>query len=155
MRRAEKDLGFITNSRLNSRQPEIRLNDFDYADDIALLERTLNGAQQQLEETARLAKEVGLEINIPKTKVMVMNTDYDNQNGLKLNNETIERVDDFKYLGSLMASCETDMKTRKGQAWGAFWKMKNIWFSKSISISMKVRLFQDSCISILLYGSET
>ena len=33
--------------------------------------------------------------------------------------------------------------------------MKNIWFSKSISIGMKIRLFQASCISILLYGSET
>ena len=54
MSRAEKDFGFTTHPRLGSRQPEKRLNDLDYADDIALLERTLNGTQQQLEETARI-----------------------------------------------------------------------------------------------------
>ncbi len=41
---------------------------------------------------------------------------------LKSNNE-IEIVNDFKYLGSLV-SPEKDIKCRKGQAWGAFWKME-------------------------------
>jgi len=64
-------------------------------------------------------------------------------------------VDDFKYLGSHMVSSEKDFKCRKGQAWGAFWKLENIWKSKTTSLKLKIRIFKASCLSILLYGSET
>ena len=47
------------------------------------------------------------------------------------------------------------MQCRKGQAWGAFWKLEKIWRSKTIKIETKVRIFQAAVISILLYGSET
>ena len=66
----------------------------------------------------------------------------------------IEVVDDFKYLGSMMSCSEKDFKNRIGQAWGAFWKLEKIWKSKTTSTKMKINIFQASCISILLYGSE-
>ena len=74
---------------------------------------------------------------------------------IKHNTEYIEVVQDFKYLGAMMASSAGDIKVRKGQAWGAFWKLKDIWKAKSISIQLKIRLFKASVLSILLYGSET
>ncbi len=75
-------------------------------------------------------------------------------NCLPLNGESIEIVDDFKYLGSMISSSEKDFKNRIGQAWGAFWKLEKIWKSKTISTRMKINIFQTSCISILLYGCE-
>lgn len=45
---------------------------------------------------------------------------------ITLNQEQIEIVDDFKYLGSLVASTSADIKMRKGQACAAFWKLKDI-----------------------------
>ena len=122
-----------------------------------LLETSLERASDELKTTSENAKKVGLEINVDKTKIMIMNT-FDVQNALRLNKESsdyVEQVRDFKYLGSMMASSDTDLKNRKGQAWGAFWKLKNIWISKSTPINLKVRVFQAACISILLYGSET
>ena len=47
------------------------------------------------------------------------------------------------------------MRARKGQALGAFWKLKSIWNAKNVSIQLKVRLLKASVLSILLYGSET
>ena len=47
-------------------------------------------------------------------------------NSLTLNGESIEVVDDFKYLGSMMSCSENDFKNRIGQAWGAFWKLEKI-----------------------------
>ena len=41
---------------------------------------------------------------------------------IKLDGETIKWVENFKYLGSMMLSSETDIKISKGQAWGVFWK---------------------------------
>ncbi|CAF0980581.1 unnamed protein product [Brachionus calyciflorus] len=153
MRKSERDFGFITHPRKSQRHQQRLLNDLDYAVDIALLERSLEEAQKQLNETCRNAKEVGLEINVTKTKVMVINANKDKK--LKINNEDIEVVDEFKYLGSNMSSSEKDMKCRKGQAWSAFRSLEKIWTSKTTSIELKIRIFQASCLSILLYGSET
>ena len=83
---------------------------------------------------------------------------FDVQNALRLNVDSsgyVEQIRDFKYLGSIMESSENDLKNRKGQAWVAFWKLTNIWFSKSTRLKLKVRIFQASRVSILLYGSET
>ena len=77
------------------------------------------------------------------------------QTPLKHGENEIKIISEFKYLGSLMSSSANDMQCRKGQAWGAFWKLEKIWRSKSIQIRTKVRIFQAAIISILLYGSET
>ena len=109
-------------------------------------------SQLQLQYTSNRAKEVGLEVNIKKTEAM---TNQAKNGTIKLDGETIKWVENFKYLGSMMLSSETDIKIRKGQAWGAFWKMKDIWKSIKISLTLKINIFKASCLSILLYGSES
>ncbi len=42
----------------------------------------------------------------------------------------------------LVASSEKDIKCRKGQAWGTFWKMEKIFKSPAVDINTKVRIFQ-------------
>ena len=63
-------------------------------------------------------------------------TNQEKNGTIKLDGETIKWVENFKYLGSMMLSSETDIKIRKGQAWGAFWKMKDIW--KSMKYNEKI-----------------
>lgn len=74
---------------------------------------------------------------------------------LTLNGEVIETVENFKYLGSQMQSTEKDFEVRKGQAWGAYRQLSNIWKSKTTPVHLKINIFKASCLSILLYGSET
>jgi hypothetical protein len=47
-------------------------------------------------------KEIGLEVNADKTKYMVMARDQNvgRSHNMKIDNSSIERVEEFKYLGT-------------------------------------------------------
>ncbi|CAF1276691.1 unnamed protein product [Adineta ricciae] len=147
------EYGFITNKRQSSRQPAATIHDLDFADDIALLENSLERAQSQLIQTTKRASEVGLQINIKKTKVLT-NQNTINQS-IQLNGQDIEWTNNFKYLGSMVLDSNTDIKVRKGQAWKAFWRMKNMWKSTTIPIQLKTNIYKASCLSIFLFGCES
>ena len=55
----------------------------------------------------------------------------------------------------MVASTESDIKIRKGQAWGAFWKMKDVFLSATVTTRLKINIFNAACLSILLYGCES
>ena len=54
-----------------------------------------------------------------------------------------------------MLSSETDLKVRKGQAWGAFWKMTDIWKSTKTNLNLKINIYKASGLSILLNDCES
>ena len=64
-------------------------------------------------------------------------------------------VDNFKYLGSQMASSKADFNTRRGQAYSAFEKLDKIWSAKHVPLHLKTGIFEASVVSILLYGCES
>ena len=66
---SDVDTGVVTHPRRSRRYPARVINDLDFADDIALLESTMSQAQAQLIRTATAAKELGLIISVPKTRV--------------------------------------------------------------------------------------
>ena len=39
--------------------------------------------------------------------------------------------------------------------WSAFWKMKKLWRKESVPLDIKLKIFQTSCLSVLLYGCES
>ena len=95
---------------------------------------------------------MGLHLNSSKTKFISLNTPSD----VKLTSaeEELERVQDFKYLGSYIMSSAKDIKIRKAKAWKALNDMSKIWTS-DISRPVKSRFFFATVESVLLYGSET
>ena len=155
LKKATSDVGsgITTHPRRSRRYPAKILNDLDFADDIALLESTMSQAQAQLTRTATAAKDLGLIISVPKTEYMTANCSP--EPALQVYGEDIKHVSDFKYLGSQMASSTCDFKRRKALAWGAFWKLERLWRSHSLSITTKVKLFNTTCVTILLYGCES
>ena len=92
------DLGFTTHKRQSSRIPEKRFSEFEYVDDIGLLENDKDKAQKQLDALSSVAKEVGLVINADKTKVLSENIEPKPE--IKLDETVLEMVDDFEYLGA-------------------------------------------------------
>ena len=68
MKNAEGGHGFVTHPRRSRRDPAKILNDLDFADDIALLSGSKKDTQQQVKSHIEAAKEVGLLINIGKTR---------------------------------------------------------------------------------------
>ena len=149
----EEELGFTINPRRSRRVGPLMATDLDFADDIALVSNTASQAQELLERVENAALKVGLHMNAKKTKSMVFNqqevTTIKTTDGT-----TLEVVDDFKYLGAWTSSSLQDIRTRKAQAWKACNKLRRIWKS-NLPRSSKIRLFQATVESILLYGSES
>lgn len=67
----------------------------------------------------------------------------------------IPKTEKVKYLGSQLTSTMEDILYRKNLATNAFWKMKKIWNSKNITLKLKLRIFNSTCVAIFLYASET
>ena len=149
----DTDSGVVTHPRQSRRHPAKILNDLDFADDIALLESSIPSAQSQLTSTAAAAEQLGLIISVPKTEYMTINCNP--QPPLQVYGQPIKHVSNFKYLGSMMASGISDQTRRRALAWVAFWKLEKIWRSPSISISTKIKLFNTTCVTVLLYGCES
>ena len=75
-----------------------------------------------------------------------------------LEGETLEEVKDFRYLGSIVdthGGAEADVKKRISKASVSFHLLRNVWKSKVIGETTKIRLFNTNVKSVLLYGAET
>jgi hypothetical protein len=72
-----------------------------YADDVNILGGSVHTVKKNAEALEVAAKEIGLEVNADKTKYMVMSRDRNEGRGhsVKIDNSSIERVEEFKYLG--------------------------------------------------------
>ena len=71
-----------------------------------------------------------------------------------LNGEKIKPVDDFKYLGSYIASTERDVHIRLGKAWGVLNELHKIWKS-NLPDSIKRNFIRATVESFLVYGAIT
>ncbi|KAH9583018.1 LINE-1 retrotransposable element ORF2 protein [Schistosoma haematobium] len=133
-----------------------QLDDLDFADDLALLSRTREQIQIKTANVAAVSASVGLSIHKGKTKVLKFKAK--NSNPITLDGETLEDVESFTYLGSIVdrhGGSDADVKARIGKARAAFLQLKNIWNSKQLSTNIKVRIFNTNVKAILLYGAET
>ena len=133
-----------------------QLDDLDFADDLALLSHSHRQMQDKTTELALISAQVGLKINKRKTKIMRTNATCETP--IMLEGETLEEVKDFRYLGSIVdthGGTEADVKKRISKARVAFHLLRNVWKSKVIGETTKIRLFNTNVKSVLLYGEET
>ncbi|VDO91557.1 unnamed protein product [Schistosoma margrebowiei] len=113
-----------------------RLNDWDFADDLALLSHTHEQMQIKTVSVASFSASVGLNINKGKTKVLKYNTE--NSNPITLDGETLEDVESFTYLGSMIdeqGGSDEDVKAKIDKARIAFLQLMKIWNSKQMTAS--------------------
>jgi hypothetical protein len=68
------------------------------------LEGSVQTAKENAEALVVATKEIGLEVNAVKTKYMVMARDQNagRSHSMKIDNSSIERVEEFKYLGTTL-----------------------------------------------------
>ena len=143
--------GLTLKRRYSSRYPAEVLPDLDYADDIALLENSIQTAQDLLNRVEKACQDIGLFLNVSKTKYMHLNPSSDVQL-YAFDGSPIECVRDFKYLGSYTDS-GYDMNIRIAQAWSSIHSLQKVWKSP-VRRETKTKVFKASVESILLYGSE-
>jgi hypothetical protein len=97
-----------------------------------------------------------LRINIAKTKELRVNPKTQKQ--LKIGNQSIESVDSFTYLGSIVTregGALEDMSNRIGKGNSAFVQLCPAWKNSNISRKTKLRIFSSNVKAVLLYGAET
>ncbi|VDP27031.1 unnamed protein product [Schistosoma margrebowiei] len=117
-----------------------QLDDLDFADDLALLSHTHERMQTKTASAAAVSASA-----------------Y-SSNPITLDGETLEDVESFTCLGSIIdeqGGSDADVKARIGKARTAFLQLKNIWNSKQLSTNIKVRIFNTNVKTVLLYGAET
>ena len=133
-----------------------KLDDLDYADDIALLSSSKDHIQRKSEILDTISRSTGLIINSAKTKVIRMNNT--NEHTITINGTDIEEVDTFIYLGATVSKeggTDREKRRRLGHARVAYNKLRKIWSSSQFSRKTKLKIFKSNVISVLLYGSET
>ena len=145
--------GIVIEPRKSSRYPEVRIADLAYADDIALLNSSLQLAENLLHSVEISAAQVGLYLNAPKTKILTSNINIKSTVN-SLNGEVISHEKDFKYLGANIPNCIYDFNARKALAWSTTNKLGQIWKS-SIKRDLKIIFFRACVEGILLYNAET
>ena len=71
-----------------------------YADDVSILGGSIHTVNENAEALVVATKEIGLEVNAAKTKYMVMSREETAglSHAMKVDNSSIERVEEFKYL---------------------------------------------------------
>ena len=77
---------------------------------------------------------------------------------VKINGETIENVEEFEYLGSLLTwdnNCSKEITRRINKANGVMASMKHIWTSGKLTIESQINLLTTCVFSVLLFASET
>jgi hypothetical protein len=77
-----------------------------YADDMNLLGNNMGTIKKNTETLIDASKEVGLEVNVEKTKYMLLSRQQNvGQNrDLKIANRSFEYVSQFKHLGTTVAN---------------------------------------------------
>ncbi|VDP60378.1 unnamed protein product [Schistosoma mattheei] len=111
-----------------------QLDDLDFADDLALLSHTHE--QMQTASVAAVSESVGLNIHKANTKTLKYN--MENTNPITRDGETLEDVESFTYLGSIIdgqGGSDVDVKARIDKARTEFLQLKNIWNSKQLSFN--------------------
>ena len=77
-----------------------------YADDVNILGGSIHTVKENAEALVVATKETGLEVNADKTKYMVMSREQTAglSHTTNVDNSSIERVEEFKYLGTTLTN---------------------------------------------------
>ena len=102
-----------------------------------------------------ISKTVGLKIHKGKTKFMI---NYPNQDSLCIENEEIEKVEHYKYLGQTMYVRETtkeEIKCRIMTGWSCFGRNREVFLDEKLPMSLRRQVFDQCVLPSMTYGCQT
>jgi len=102
-----------------------------YADDVNILGRSIHTVKENAEALVAATREIGLEVSADKTKYMVRSRDQNagQNHSVRIDNSTFERVEEFKYLGTILTnqnSIAEEIKSRLRSGNACYHSVQNL-----------------------------
>src|SRR3989442_2132490 len=138
----------------------VNITNLRYADDAVLVAEKMRKMQKMIDRLSTTCQAYGMEINVKKTKVMIMNRTAKLkgiQRCIVLDGVPLEQVSRFKYLGRWItedARSDEDIRARVGMAKAAFLQNKEL-MRRNIRLSTKMKILNCYVFSVLDYGCES
>jgi hypothetical protein len=129
-----------------------------YAHDVNKLGGSVHTVKENAEGLVVATKENGLEVNADKTKYMSRDRNTVRGHSLKTDNSSIDRVEEFKYLGTTLTdqnSIQEETKSRLKLGNACYHSVQNLLSSRSLSKNLKIKIYRTITLSVVLYGCET
>ena len=145
----------------HTKTSELLIRELLFADDAALIAHSEAALQRLTSCFADSAQLFGLQVSLKKTEVLYQPAPRDvyHPPHIKILNETLKPVQQFKYLGSIIsfdAQIDSDIDNRISNASRSFGMLQNkIWKSKQLKQATKISLYKAIVLTTLMYGSES
>ena len=149
----------MRNTGLDEAQAAVKIagrniNNLRYADDTTLMAESEEELKSLLMKVKEGSEEVGLKLNIHKTKIMAS----DLITSWQIDGETVETVRAFIFLGSKITAdgdCSHEIKRCLLLGRKAMTNLDSILKSRDITLSTKVRLVKAMVFPVVMYGCES
>jgi hypothetical protein len=131
-----------------------------YSDDVNLLGDNIDTIEKNTETLIDASKEVGLEINVEKTKYMLLSCHQNaGQNrDREITNRLFGNMSQFKYLGTTVINqnlIQEEIKRTMSSGNACYHSVQNLQSSRLLSKNLKMRIYKTIILSVILYGCET
>ena len=77
---------------------------------------------------------------------------------MKIDNRSIERVEEFKYLGTALTyqnSIQEEIKRRLNLGNACYYSVPNLLSSRLLSKNLRIKIYRTIILPVVLYGCET
>ena len=131
-----------------------KINNLRYADDTTLMAESKEELKSLLMKVKEESEKVYLKLNIQKTKIMAS----DPNTSWQIDEETVETVADFIFLGSKITAdgdCNYEIKRYLLLGRKVMTNLDNILKSRDITFPTKVSLVKAMVFPVVMYGCES
>ncbi|KAK3803056.1 hypothetical protein RRG08_027978 [Elysia crispata] len=131
------------------------LTNLRFADDVALVTEKIEDMEEQLNKLNTLSLETGLRMHKGKTKYM---TNFESNENIHIENEEIEKVNSYKYLGQtthLKETTKEEVTCRIRAGWSCFGRNKEIFQDEKMPLSLKRQVYNQCILPTMTYGCQT
>jgi hypothetical protein len=130
-----------------------------YADDVNLLGDSIETKKKNTETLIDASKEVRLEINVEKTKYMLLprHQNVSRNRDTKIAYRLFENVSQFTYLGPTVTNqnlIQEEIKRRVNSGNACYHSVQNLLSSRLLSKNVKIRIYKTIILPEVLYGCE-
>ena len=129
-----------------------------YADDLAITEKSEEKLSRVVREWEEAFSEMGMKISSSKTVQMVVSNNPSHRDSTVLINQNrIQKVEKFRYLGSVInteGTLKDDTALRIQSAWMSWKKLSGIMHDRKIRRDLKIKLYTTCIRPAMIYGSE-